>query len=63
VSQRQERRDGQNDRGPVRNPLHTERADRPEGERAGERDGQQRRFRPRGPGNVGQHRNRVRRAG
>jgi ATP-dependent RNA helicase RhlE len=41
------------DRGPVANPLHTG-GDRPEGE--------QRRFRPRGPNAVGQHRNKVRRA-
>lgn len=41
------------ERGPVANPLHTG-GDRPEGE--------QRRFRPRGPNTVGQHRNKVRRA-
>jgi len=61
VSPRQERRDGDRpaEHGPVRNPLQTERADRPEGDRGGE---QKRSFRPRGVPGVGQHRNKVRRA-
>jgi len=57
-----ERRD---ERGPVRNPVHADRA-APAGDRAprpeGDRDSQQRHARPRGPNAVGAHRNKVRRA-
>ena len=49
------------ERGPVRNPIHADRA--PQGERTeGEHDGARKRsFRPRGPAGMGQHRNKVRR--
>ncbi len=52
-----------NERGPVGNPVRAERGDAAGGE---QRDGQPKRFRPRGPGGgngggVGQHRNKVRR--
>jgi len=58
-------RDPREERGPVRNPVQGERqqGERQHGERTEGENRPKRRFRPKGAPGVGQHRNKVRRAG